>query len=407
METYVARQAIFRSDKNVHGYELLFRSGLENVFLHDDPDEASANVMANSSLVIGMEALTDNKPAFINITRDLLVREYVSLLPRELVVVEILETIEPDANVIGACKRLKDAGYTIALDDFVYEAEYQDLVDLADIIKIDFLSTPAEKMGELVEQLGGNGTQLLAEKVETVEQFEQARSLGYSYFQGYFFEKPTIVHSAGVPEFKLHYMELLQEINKPEIEPAQLDSVIRREVSLVYKLLRYVNSAYFGFRHRIGSIRHAVALLGETEFKKWASFVVMACMGDDKPNELVVKALARASFCESLAGHVGLRSRAPELFLMGLFSLIDGIVDQPLEKVLKDLPVADDVRAALLERTGKLGDLYQYAVAYERGEWELVTQKAGELSLTADRVPELYVGAVSWAHQIARNLESK
>jgi c-di-GMP-related signal transduction protein len=258
MDSFIARQPIFDRQQKVYGYELLFRSGLDNVFNHPDPTEATTKVIAHSLLLLGIEPLTRGKKAFINATRDVLVREYMTLLPQESFAVEILETVEPDAAVIAACQKLKQAGYTLALDDFSADGLAAPLVPMADIIKVDFLATGREERTALARRYRPRGIHLLAEKVETRADFLEAMESGYSYFQGYFFSKPAIFSGKDVPAFKFHLLQILAEINRAELDFKQMAEIIKREMSLTYKLLRYINSAFFGLQHQVTSLPQAL-----------------------------------------------------------------------------------------------------------------------------------------------------
>src|SRR6266516_4382848 len=288
MEVFVARQPIFDRLRNVFGYELLFRSGLENVFRHDDPDQATLKVINHSLFLFGLQELTAGTKAFINFTRDTLLSECATLLPKESVVVEVLETVEPDDDVVAACRSLKQAGYLLALDDFTMQSEANPLVGLADLIKVDFSLTNADERRYLVQTYTPRNIVLLAEKVESQEDFDQARAMGYSYFQGYFFSKPAIISGNDVPGFKLTYIQLLNEINKPEVDFKAVEDLIKREVSLSYKLLRYINSVAFSLRHRINSVGQALLLLGQSGIKRWGYIIVLADMGVSRPIELVI-----------------------------------------------------------------------------------------------------------------------
>lgn len=406
MEAFVARQPIFSPGQEVVAYELLFRSGLQNVFPERDPNEASARVMSDSALLMELETISNGKPAFINITREILVGGLATLLPRELVVLEILESIQPDDEVIEASRRLKEAGYHLALDDFAYDPRYRKMMELVDIIKVDFRATVGEERRRSVERVGGKPVKLLAEKVETLAEFEQARDMGYVLFQGYFFDKPQIVHAKDISGYKHNYLRLLQEIHKPELHYQELALVIRHDMALTYKLLRLINSSYFGLGSVVVSIAHAIALLGETEFKKWASFITMAGMGTDKPDALVVESLVRARFCEELAPAVGLGARKVEMFLMGLFSMLDAIADRPLPELLATIPLASDVKDALMGKEGPLRDIWQYAAAYERGDWPQLEAKAAALGISEEESPRMFRAAVSWAHESLRVIKS-
>ena len=399
MQAFIARQPIFDRDLRVYGYELLFRSSLENVFSHPDVDHASSKTIADSFFLLGIETITQGKKAFVNFTRDVLLRDYVSLLPKELTVVELLETVEPDAEVIAACRKLKAAGYLLALDDFVYEERYAPLLALVDIIKVDVLATTPEEQQSLFDQLACPGLSFLAEKVETREVFQQAMEMGYAYFQGYFFSRPEIMTGRDVPGFKLYYLQILQEIHQPELNFKQLEEIIKRDMSLSYKLLRYINSAYFGRRNQVTSIKQALALLGEKEVKKWASLVVLVSMAEDKPEELVTQAIVRAKLCESLAASAGLGHRVEDLFIMGMFSLIDAILDRELAEVLEELPIASDIKAALLDGNNSLQNVYQYVLAYEAADWGKLSMQAAKLGMDESLLPQLYLDAVNWVHQ--------
>jgi EAL and modified HD-GYP domain-containing signal transduction protein len=396
VETYIARQPIFDLHKRVYGYELLFRSGLDNIFKQEDPDQASSQVIIDSFFLHNISALTGRKRAFINVTRDLLLKEYLLLIPRQLVVVEILENIDPDSEVIAACKKLKKAGYLLAMDDFVYGEKYKPFMDLADFIKIDFLSTAEKERKSLPQNFSPLGIGFLAEKVETPATFQEALESGYTYFQGNFFSKPTIIPGKDLPGYKLHYFRIIQEINRPEISFERLEELIKKEISLSYKLFRYINSAFFGLKNKVHSIKHAMALLGEKEVKKWLSFITLASIGEDKPEELAVQAIIRARFCESLAPHVGLPSRADGLFLMGMFSLLDAFLDRPLSDLLMEIPLDTDIKKALLGEENRFGELYQCVLAYERGEWGKLSEHGKKFKITEALLSQLYLGAVEW-----------
>lgn len=399
MDIFVARQPIFDQHQKVYAYELLFRSSLANVFSHADPNQATSTVMSNSFFMMGIDFVTGGKKAFLNLTGDMLVQEYVTLLPKEVAVVEILETVDPTPEVIEACKKLKAAGYLIALDDFVDKPEYAPLLDLADIIKVDVLATNADEQRDLIRRLAPKRLRFLAEKVETHEVFQAAIKLGFTYFQGYFFSKPVILKGKDVPAFKLHYVDILRELNKEDLNFRRLEDLIKKEMSLTYKLLRYINSAAFALRQKIDSIQRALMLLGEREVRRWLSLLVMAGMGKDKPEELVLQATIRAKFCEMLAPKAGVAARAQDFFFLGLFSLIDAILELPLEEALKGMPIADDVKAALLGEENFCRDLYECVLAYERGEWERLPALACRINVDESETPALYAEAVQWTQQ--------
>ncbi len=365
---FIARQPIFDHHEHVYGYEILFRSGLENRYTADDGDAAARDV-ADNYLNASARTLTAGRKAFINCTRQFLVNEYATLLPKEEAVIEILETIEPDAEVLAACRRLKDLGYVIALDDFVYAEKFQPFVELADVIKIDFqLSAPSDRR-QAVAKFAPLGIQLLAEKVATRAEFAEARDSGYDYFQGYFFCKPQIVPSLHIAAFRVHYLQILHAINKPELDRNEIVALIDREVSLCYKLLRFVNSPLFGFLSDISSTGHALALLGDREVRKWASVAAVLGIAGNKPNELVLTSLTRGRCRELLAQNRGARRDAQSMFLLGVFSLMEALLGRPISEIVSEIALPEVVRAALLGRPNRQRKILDLVKAFEGGKW--------------------------------------
>jgi EAL and modified HD-GYP domain-containing signal transduction protein len=396
---FVGRQPIFDRQRKVFGYELLYRSnGMQNAYAHEDGDQATRRVIHGSLNVVGLEEMTGGKRSFINITRKLLLGEDYAVLPKEHCVVELLETVEPEAEVIEACRALKKAGYMLALDDFAYAPKYHPLLALADILKIDFLASDAGKRRWFAEKFG-RSMALLAEKVETQEDFKQGMSLGYSYFQGYFFCKPEIVARKDIPAFQQNCLRFIHEVNAPKPNYGRIEETIKHDLSLSTKFLKYLNSAAMGMSNRITSIKQGLALLGEKPLRKWATMVALAAMGQEKPSELIVTALVRGRFCEQIAAAAGLVGRELDLFLMGLFSVMDALLDQPLEKALSYVPLPADVTAALLGTNESLGRAYGLALALERGQWTRARGLAGQMGVEPERLSEMYRGAVKWADQ--------
>ncbi len=399
MNVFVARQPIFDEKKNVHAYELLFRSGIANFYDESlDGDHSTSKVISNSLLVIGMDSLTKGKRAFINFTRNLLVKGAPSVIPKDLVTVEILETVEPDEEVVAACRKLKQSGYVLALDDFVFEEKYRPLIDLADIIKVDFKLTTGDERKHVIEECHNSDIKFLAEKVENIEEFQQAQDLGYSYFQGYFFSAPDVVSGKDIPSNKLNYLRVLNEVNKPDVDFEKVEDIIRRDIALSYKLLRFMNSAFFNFTVKVESIRHALVLLGVREVKKWINIVALSGMGYDKPQELLVLSLIRARFCEFLANSMGMEKRNADFFMMGLFSVIDGLVDRPMQEILSELPILDDIKGALLGDENIFNDVFNLVLAYEKGDWDTTASCAGKLQVAEEGLPDFFLDSVKWAN---------
>jgi c-di-GMP-related signal transduction protein len=275
---YVARQPIFDREEKVFGYELLFRDSLENCFV-GDADEASRATL-DRSLGKGLDVLCDGRRAFVNCTRDTLIKGRVGLLPSTTTVVEILETVPPDPDVMDACHSLKEQGYLIALDDYVADDRREALADMADIIKVDLLLTTQHERKRLMKQFGPWRCRMLAEKVETQDQFAQARDQGFVYFQGYFFRRPEMTGTHDMPANRLNYIRMLQEVSRPELDVPGLEKLVKEEASVCYRLLRYLNSAVFGFKKEIHSVRHALSILGERDLRRWVRLI--AAGGWDK-----------------------------------------------------------------------------------------------------------------------------
>jgi EAL and modified HD-GYP domain-containing signal transduction protein len=301
--SYVARQPILTVDEKVYGYELLFRDGIENHFRETDADSASRRTL-DTSLQMGLELLCDSRRGFVNCTREILLKDYITLLPPTLAVVEVLESVPVDDLVIAALKRLKQAGYLVALDDFVFNDPREPLTEFADIIKIDIKQTTPEHCALMMTKYGSWLRHMLAEKVETREEFTATKKAGFTYFQGYFFRRPEVLQAKEIPASRVNYLRLLRAVSQPELDQREFEIMIKQEVSICYRLLRYLNSAAFGIQNEVHSVRHALALLGEREVRRWVRLVATLSIGENRSSELVTTAMVRARFCELLAPRV-------------------------------------------------------------------------------------------------------
>jgi EAL and modified HD-GYP domain-containing signal transduction protein len=394
-QRFVARQPILDREQKVFGYELFFRNGVEDYFNADQ--ELASRSTLDSTLLFGLNTLCDGRYAFVNCTREVLLKDLVTLLPSNQTVVEVLETVEPEDRVVAACKRLKEAGYRIALDDFVSNDPRIPLCDLADIIKIDVQATRPEERAAMIRRHRTAKCRMLAEKVETPHEFQQAREMGFVYFQGYFFCRPELIMGREVPENRLHYIRLLEMVSRSELDLRELERVIKQETSICYRLLRYLNSPLFGFSLEIKSVRHAMAILGERELRHWIRLVVMVSAAEQKCSELVLMGLARARFCELLSKRL---QSASDLFLMGLLSIMDAILDVPMEVLMEQLPVEREIKTALLGQRSTLRPVYQLMLAQESGEWEQSSKLARQLKLSDEEVAAQWWQALHWAQQV-------
>jgi len=353
-QTFVGRQAIFDETLKIYAYELLFRSGLDNVFMDIDGDAATSSVINDSFFNLGLNSLTGDKRVSINFTRNLLLGNYAQILPKDKLVVEILENVEPAPDVLKAVKELKQKGYTLALDDYTGEDLKNPFLEWVDIIKVDFVAVSPQMRSFLVKRFKPRNVILLAEKVETREDFQTALDMGYSLFQGYFFCKPTVVAKTHIPESKVSKFQLLSEINKFDLDFKRIEKIIKNDVALSYKLLRYINSAWFGLKQEVTNIGQTITLLGQKNIKKWISLVAIATLGYDKPPELLITAVIRGRFCELLAPIFKMADRQEDFFIMGMFSTIDALLDIPMDKALEDINLPSDITAALTGRPGRL-----------------------------------------------------
>lgn len=390
----VARQAIYDHALNVYAYELLYRQEQSDCAAVMDGDAATARVMLNTFLDIGLETMVGEYLAFLNITRGIILERSFRVLPKNRVVLEVLETIEPDECVVEALRDATKQGYIVALDDFEFRDSLRPFLDLASIVKIDIRALSPETLEEHVSLLRGYSVKLLAEKVETHEEFDWCRGLGFEYFQGYFFCKPKIVEGKRLPAQKITLLTLLAKLQDPSITISELEGLIKHDLSLSYKILRYVNSAYWGLPKTVTSIGQAACFVGLDRLRAWMSLIILSSV-EDKPFELLVLAAVRAQMCQLLG--MQLRpDRAEQFFTVGLFSVLDSLFDRDMKEIVETLPLASEIVGALVAYEGLLGRTLQCVVAYERGEWEAARCE----NLASDIVRDAYLSAIEWAFKM-------
>lgn len=398
MYFYAARQPILDREKKLFAYELLFRDGLENVFPDIDGDEATSRMIAGSQFNFGLDDFIGDKPGFINFTLDTLLKKYPTLLPKEQIVVEILESVQPGKRLLAEVQQLKELGYVIALDDYIHQKVWRHFYPYVDIIKIDFRTTTPELIQEIITTVAEfPHIKLLAEKVETNEEFQLAYNLGFSYFQGFFFSRPEMLQSKALSPAQMTLAELLYETSKSDMDFAKITAIFQRDVNLSYKLLRYSNSAVFKRRAEIETIKQALIVLGQAELKKFLSVLFTAQLSSDKPAELMRLAMTRAKFAEGLAA-LHHKTDTAKAFLTGMMSLMDAILDEPMASVLNKLPLAKDIKAALLDEPSDLTEYLTLVRHYEQADWPNATLLIAKLNLDPTVVPDAYHEAVQWAN---------
>lgn len=398
---YIARQPIFDVANNVFAYELLFRAGDVQTCVAPDPNVATISTI-DFSLLLGRESLTDGLPAFVNCTRELLIDGTVMALPRDGSVLEILETVEPEPAVLRACSELKKMGYRLAADDFDGDASRDPLIALCDIVKVDFALTSEAQRAEIASRYSRRGHTLLAEKVETHEEFAAARAAGYRYFQGFFFCKPVTIATADIRCLHPAYATLLSTVYDNVFNVDAIEEAIRQEPSLCYRLLRYLNSAAFGV-YPVRSIKHAVTLLGQRELQKWISIVTAIAMAGPRSSELITTALQRARFLELVAKEIG-APHSTEFFLTGIFSLIDAMLNRELQSIVSTLPLSAMVKDALAGKENLIRESLRLAFSCERAEWDEFANRCSTLKIAEPLAWSHYEESRHWVRSIRATL---
>jgi c-di-GMP-related signal transduction protein len=402
VDVLVARQAIFDRQRKLYGYELLFRSdAAANAFDGTEAAAATMQVLSNTLLSIGAEQLLGDKKAFINFDHRLLQSNIHLSLPPSSLVIEILETVEPTKDLVSLCESIQKQGYFLALDDFTDEPDFAPLADIANLIKVDMRLSSREQQEHLLLTHKPRGVMMLAEKVESYEEFEWARNAGYDLFQGYFFARPVMVRRQHIPAVHATCLQLLREVQQADLRFDRLERLIREDVSLTYKLMRYVNSALFLRSGKIQTITRALLTLGEDGIRRWVTLATLPMLATKKPGELVKLSLVRARFCESLAQLAGVAKSGA--FLMGMFSLLDALIDQPLEEALRSVAVDPEVSEALLGSTQDesfLTCLYHLICSYEAGNWDEVERLSQKCAIPLKGIGEAYIDSTVWANQV-------
>ncbi len=395
-DIYVGRQPIYNNKLGVYGYELLFRSGKVNTSAGAEfnADGATSTTIINAFLEMGLERLVGKRYAFINLTEQFLLDEDSLPISPEQVVLEVLEDVPVNFKLIKAVERLSKEGFIIALDDYIYNPAHKPLVAMADIIKIDITQLDQKGIIKHVKILKKFKAKLLAEKIETQEEFDFCRKLGFDYYQGYFLSKPRIVKQKSLPTNKLAVLNLLSVLQNPNSDIDELEEAISFDVSMSYKMLKLINSAFFSFAHEVESIRQAIVILGRKQLSSWASMMALSTM-DDRPSEMIRIAMTRAKMCEMLAESANL-APLDSYFTTGLFSALDLLMERPIKDIIKPLPLSEEVVNALLNQQGVLGEALKCSLAYELADFENTKFQ----NLSEHDIFVANVEAVSWANMV-------
>ena len=401
MDVYVARQPIFNRRMRVEGYELLYRQSSQNYFSGLDDDRATAELIYNSFLVLDLNTLTDGTQGFINFSKRAIEKRLPEMLPAKSVVIEVLERGKATEETVEACRELRAAGYTIALDDFVIDESNLPLLDVADIVKVEFPAVSHERQRELIKKYRRDrrGVKFLAEKIETREEYTKALKMGYDLFQGYFFSKPVVVSAKEIHTLPTNICFILGELSRPEPNYKTIASVIERDLGLSYKFLKMVNTVYFESRQRITTITRALVHIGLREFQQWVPILMIKDFRSPENAEAVKLSIVRGKLMDLIALELNFEEDASDYFFTGLFSFIDTLMHQPMEQILSGLPLSDGVKEALLGKKNRYRECLDYVSSCERAAWGEDTSVFSQLE--ADRFMELYCDALSWARQLS------
>jgi EAL and modified HD-GYP domain-containing signal transduction protein len=401
MDVYVARQPIFDSNMNVYGYELLYRGSINNFNERNDDNKTTAELISNAFLTMDIHELTDETKAFINFSEKLLIEEIPLLLPADSVIVEVLENVEINENVIEACKKLREKGYTIALGDFVISKEsYLPLMEIAHIVKIEFSAVNYLKQRQLIKQYK-NKIKFIADKVETREEYQLAVDMGYDYFQGYFFSKPVIIKGKEIDSLNINLIKIMGLLNSKEPDYQQITEIIESDLGLSYKLLKLANSAFFGSKNRIQSIKQALVQLGILEIRKWIYVMMLKDIQIIENKELIKTCFIRAKFMELLATETGMDDKRLEYFMTGMFSSIDVLLNKDMNIIVNEISLTDDVKDALLGVNNKIKNVLDMVINFELLKWNSFGVNKKALGITQEKFMSFYTKALMWVRKLS------
>lgn len=400
---FIARQPIFNRDMHVYGYELLFREASDSTaFGNTSADKATASVLGGL-FEQGVKQIVDGKKAFINFEYDFLRSGAVELISSDDLVIEVLESVEVDEPLLARLSELREKGYRIALDDFDKTPETYPAFSIADIIKYDLLLTPLDTLQSAVSLALREGKILLAEKIETDEDFQKAKEMGFHLFQGFFFSRPNIVGKSEVKRFtKTHFARIMDELHKKEPSYQNIAQIIETDVDLAYRLLRVV-SHHSDKKSSFRSIKKALVAMGLQELERWIHVLMLQELSADKPMELTRLSLVRYKFGDFIALHSKYRKRNVETSMMCLFSLLDTILDQSMEHALSDIDLSKDVKDALIKKSGTLMPIYALISSYESGYSNIAGLFAEEVGISEEALFEGYLASVQWADDVLRS----
>ncbi len=397
---YLARQPILDARGSVFGFELLYRGAADADACASPDDQATARVLIDAMLTLGFDTLTDGRPAFINFTRATLLSDVAMQVPPSQLALEVIETVEVDDDVVDACRRLHERGYVIGLDDFVPGSPAERLLPYAGFVKMDVLQTPPDVLAEVARRFRARGLRLIAEKVETREMQQLARSLGYQLFQGFYFCRPSGVSAKAVSPQQHTYLRLLGALSREDLTVAELEDLVKSDVSLAFRVLRAVNSPALGLCREVTSLRQALVLLGRERVRQWASVWTLAGLESNIDEQLLTMALIRARCCEEVGSQAAGTSASGEYFLLGLCSLLDVVLRRPMQDIVEGVPLPRAIRDALLGTPNQPRLVLDAVDAYARGDWNNTTLLARKANISLSTLGRAYGDALRWARAL-------
>lgn len=397
----IGRQPILNREEEIVAYELLFRSAASRSSAQvDNASFATASVIINTLSGFGLDHILGTHKGFINMELDLLMGDSLEILPKDRVVLELLETLVVTPELIARCKELKDAGFVLALDDHQYDPIYEQLYPLIDVIKVDLFATPIATLGDAMARYQTYPVKLLAEKVETREEYLQCLDLGFELFQGYYFAKPSVIEKKKVDESQTTLLKLMRLLME-DAETEEIERTFKGSPGLTYKLLMLVNSVSLGLRQQVTTVRHALSILGNRQMKRWVQLALFASDGTrGLESPLLDMAAVRASFMEQLAAkHGGLKGRpdsAEQAFMTGILSLLESLYNISMAEVADSLNLADEVKEALVSRSGVLGDLLTLAELLEKTDFSTASKMFDQMGISMEDVLQAQLNAYNW-----------
>lgn len=399
IDIFVGRLPIYTPSLDVFGYELLYRSKENTRALVRDGEKATSQVIFNTFIEIGIGKIVEDKLAFLNVDRSYLTGKLPLPFPKEQIVLEISQRMDLDEELIVAMAKLHSEHYWLSIEDRPDQVLEERVVNSANIIKINIHQMKPPEIRERVQIYRKFSARLLANRVQTQEEFESCKEFGFDFYQGYFLSKPRVVSGRRLPSNRFSLLKLLSCLYDPDVDMRELEELIRQDVSLSYRLLRMVNSAYYALDTKVESIRHALVILGLKQIRSWLTILAMSEV-NDRSTTLMTTALIRGKMCELLASASGYKQE-DRFFTVGLLSILDAIMDLPMAKVLESLPLTEDLNQALMEHKGQMGILLAGVIAYESGEWGEVDA----LDTKPGTIRDAYFSAIAWASEISRKVQ--